>query len=123
MLSCVDRLPELHQRLSKVIVLNQDAFKLITKFNTENIFLYCDPPYHHDTRGTTRYDVDMSNEQHHEFIELCLKSNAKILISGYDCEPYDKLIENGWNKIQFNVNTIDGKMKPKTKVETLWKNY
>lgn len=123
MLSCIDRLPELHQRLSKVIVLNQDAFKLIRKYNTENVFMYLDPPYYQDTRGNARYDIDMTNKQHEEFIDICLNSKAKMLISGYDCKPYDKLVNNGWEKIQFNVNTVDGNLKPKTKVETLWKNY
>lgn len=123
MLSAIDRMDELHQRLSKVIVTNKNAFELIEKYNKSNVFLYCDPPYHWDTRTSARYETDMNNEQHLQFIELVLNSNAKILISGYDCEPYDKLVENGWCKIHFEVNTISGDKKPKTKVETLWKNY
>ena len=124
MLSAIDRMDELHQRLSKLIVTNMDAFKLIEKYkNRENVFIYMDPPYHQSTRTAARYEVDMSNEQHHQFIDLVLNSKAKILISGYDCEPYNKLVENGWQKIQFEVNTISGDKKPKIKIETLWKNY
>jgi hypothetical protein len=36
---------------------------------------------------------------------------------------YNRLTENGFEKINFEVNTIDGVFKKKTKVETLWKNY
>ncbi|MFW5804757.1 MAG: hypothetical protein ACOCWG_05960, partial [bacterium] len=50
-------------------------------------------------------------------------SKAKILISGYDCEIYDELTNNKWDKIQFEVKTIDGKCRKKNKIETLWKNY
>ena len=83
----------------------------------------CDPPYHWDTRTSARYETDMNNEQHLQFIDLVVDSKAKMLISGYDHVVYDKLVENGWQKIQFEVNTTSGNKKPKTKIETLWKNY
>nr|UVY03171.1 MAG: D12 class N6 adenine-specific DNA methyltransferase [Bacteriophage sp.] len=123
MLSCIDRLPELHQRLSKCIFLNQDGINLIEKYNKENVFIYSDPPYEWSTRTSVRYKVDMDREGHLKFIDACLNSKAKILISGYDCEIYDALTDANFTKIKFEVNTIGGNMKPKTKVETLWKNY
>jgi DNA adenine methylase len=122
-LSCIDRLPELHDRLSKVIVTNMDGVKLIKKYNKSNSFLYCDPPYEQSTRTGARYKVDMDRSGHELFLNSVIDSNAKILISGYDCELYDKLTKNGFTKIQFEVKTIDGTFKKKTKVETLWKNY
>lgn len=124
MLSTIDMLPELHQRLSRVIVLNKNAFDIIEKYgDKENVFIQADPPYVQDTRSEARYDVDMTNEQHNQFIELCLKCKCKILINGYDHPIYDKLTDNGWEKIQFEVNTTSGTHKPKTKVETIWRNY
>lgn len=66
---------------------------------------------------------DMNRDGHLRFINTCLNSKAKILISGYDCEIYDVLTDANFTKIKFEVNTIGGNMKPKTKVETLWKNY
>jgi DNA adenine methylase len=122
-LSAIDRLPELHQRLSKIIMLNRDGIGLIEKYNQDNILIYCDPPYVHSTRTDTRYNVDMVDEQHEKFLDVVIKSKSKILISGYDCEMYNRLTENGFEKINFEVNTIDGAFKKKTKVETLWKNY
>ena len=122
-LSCIDRLPELHDRLSRVMVTNMDGVKLINKYNKPNVFLYCDPPYEQSTRTGARYKVDMDRKGHEEFINSVINSQSKILISGYDCELYDKLTENGFNKIQFEVKTIDGNFNKKTKVETLWKNY
>jgi len=122
-LSTIDKLSELHNRLSRVIVTNVDGVKLINKYNTPNVFLYCDPPYHWSTRTGARYKVDMNDEEQEKFIESVIKSNSKILISGYECDLYNKLTENGFTKIQFEVKTIDGNFKKKTKVETLWKNY
>lgn len=31
--------------------------------------------------------------------------------------------DNGFKKINFTINTVDTNFRPKTKIETLWKNY
>ena len=122
-LSAIDRLPELHDRLSRVIVTNMDGIELIGKHNAPHVFIYCDPPYEQSTRTSTRYTVDMDREGHIKFLNTIMESKAKILISGYDCELYNKLSENGFTKVSFQVKTIDGKFKPKTKTEYLYYNY
>jgi DNA adenine methylase len=122
-LSSIDRLDALHDRLSRVIVTNSDGIELIRKYNTPNVFIYADPPYHQSTRTSTRYKVDMDNDGHIRFLDAVIESKAKILISGYDCELYDRLSENGFTKISFEVKTIDGNFKPKTKREYLYYNY
>ena len=95
---------------------------LIRKFNKPNVFMYCDPPYEQSTRTSTRYNVDMDREGHIDFLDAVIESEAKILISGYHCELYDKLLENGFKKISFEVKTITGNFKPKTKTEFLYYN-
>lgn len=123
-LSTVDRLQEVHDRLSRVTVFKRDAIEIMEKFNQDNVFMYLDPPYVLSTRSSAeRYAVDMTDEQQEMFIETCINSNAKLLISGYDNEMYDKLTDNGFRKVNFEVNTITGARIPKTKTETLWLNY
>lgn len=121
-LSAVDRLPELHQRLSKVTILNRDGVSIIDKYNSDNCFLYCDPPYHHDTRTTTRYKQDMDDDTQLRFLESVNKTNAKILISGYKNDVYNEYLKD-WEEINFEVKTMSGSFKKKTKIETLWRNY
>lgn len=41
-------------------------------------------------------------------------SKCKMLISGYDNDKYNVLIDNGFNKVSFTTNN---------RVETLWRNY
>jgi len=122
-LSCIDRLPELHDRLSRVIVSNTDGIKLIKKYDGPNNLLYLDPPYEQSTRSSARYKVDMDRNGHIEFLNTVIESKSKIIISGYDCELYNKLTDNGFIKLNFEVKTIDGNFNKKTKIETLWKNY
>lgn len=122
-LSKIDGLPEIHQRLSSVIISNKNAFDLFDRYDAENTFYYLDPPYHWSTRGVTRYTIDFTDEQHTNLINKVLTMKSKILISGYDCEEYNQLTNNGWNKHCFKVNVVDGTNSAKTKVETLWYNY
>lgn len=122
-LSTIDRLPELHNRLSRVIVSNTDGVELIRRYNDPKILIYCDPPYEQSKRTGARYDVDMNRAKQIEFLDAVIESKSKILISGYTCELYQRLVENGFEQIEFDVKTITRHMIPKTKIETLWKNY
>ena len=123
-LSAIERLPELHERLKKVNVLNKDGIELIKEHDNDQTLIYCDPPYDWSTRTSTRYKVDMNGEMQNKFLDTVINSKSKILISGYDCERYKILEENGFEKINFNVVVYSGNNnESKEKTETLWKNY
>lgn len=122
MLSAIDSLPEVHNFLSQIIILNTDGVDLIKKYNTPNVLLYCDPPYEHSTRTVTRYAVDMDIDKQKEFLSAVLESKAKIIISGYDCELYSVLDEK-FTKVSFEKNTVNTNNSPKTVNEFLWVNY
>jgi len=124
MLSAIDTLIDIHNRLSSVVIENRDGIDLIKKYDRKNVFIYADPPYHHSTRGGARYKQDMNNDEQDKFIKTMLGlENCKMLLSGYDCETYKPLADNGWIQSDFIINTIDGTRKPKVKIETLWRNY
>ena len=122
-LSAIEGLEEFHQRLSNVIIRNTDGLQLIQEYDCKDSFFYLDPPYHHSTRTVARYECDMSNEQHESLLKILLTCESKVLLSGYDCAVYDVLVENGWHKEIFEVKTVSGNRKPKTKQETIWYNY
>lgn len=124
MLSTVDGLKQLHNRLSTVIIENTDGIELIKKWDKERVFMYLDPPYHTSTRTSARYIIDMNDKQQKELIDTLLAfKKATVLLSGYDCGEYKRLTKAGWTMVEFNVNTQDTKQKPKSKTEYLWKNY
>src|SRR5574337_698470 len=52
-LGAVDGLPDVHERLRRVVVENIDAIRLIKREDTPHTFFYVDPPYLHETRTTT----------------------------------------------------------------------
>lgn len=64
-LSMIDKLPEIHNRLSSVIIEHRDIFDLLDKYNKENVFMYLDPPYVKETRLSNQlYECEMTDEQH-----------------------------------------------------------
>lgn len=116
-LSMVDYLPEIHQRISRVIIERLDICELLKKYNCEKIFFYLDPPYVWSSRKSkARYCCDMTDDQHKEMLNIILNHKAKFLISGYDNSIYNILTENGWKKYQFKSPLSDS-------VETIWYNY
>ena len=91
-LSMIDKLPEIHNRLSTVIIENKNIFDLIKKYDSENTFFYLDPPYIQQTRASNqKYECDMTNQQHEHLISIVNNSKSKFLISGYYHPIYDNL--------------------------------
>lgn len=122
-LSSIDRLYELHLRLSRVIIRNIDGVELIKKHNDDSVFIYADPPYDQTTRTSARYVVDMDNTKQKEFLDTCMSSKSKILISAYRSDLYDTLLNSNFKRYDFNVKTISGNFEKKNKTESLYYNY
>ena len=117
-LSMIDKLPEIHNRLSGVIVENRDIIDFIQKYDSERTFFYLDPPYVKMTRSSSQtYEVEMTNEEHERLIDTILSAKGMFLVSGYYHPIYDKL-EQTFERIDFaspNANS--------NAIESLWKNY
>lgn len=123
-LSAIDKLYDVHNRLSKVIVLKRDALGLIEKWDKKDVFMYCDSPYAWETRSGSRYSRDLNNESQDKYLDVLSNvKNAKILVSGYNCERYKKLEDNGYQRYDMEIKTQDTNQKGKSKIESLWKNY
>ena len=117
-LSMIDGLPEVHDRLSRVVIEHRDIFDLIDKYDAENVFMYLDPPYVWETRKSgTAYEVEMDNDAHQRFVDRLMHCKCKLLVSGYDHPIYDKLLTK-FKKVSFpSPNSMS------ESTETLWMNY
>lgn len=95
-----------------------DAIELIERYNTEDVFIYCDPPYVLSTRKSNLYKREMSDEMHIRLLHSLFQHPGKVLLSGYDNELYnEKLV--GWSKVTKDTNAEHGLKR----TETLWANY
>ena len=117
-LSMIDKLPEIHNRLSSVIIEHKDIFDLIDKYDKETTFMYLDPPYVKETRLSNQtYECEMTNEQHRQLCERLLTFKGKVLLSGYDNEIY-KILDDKFIKIEFQSPNAGS-----SATAVLWRNY
>ena len=113
-----DRLIEASIRLKTVQIECLPAVELIKRYDTEDVFIYCDPPYVHRTRKKNLYKFEMTDDDHIELLELLKNHKGKVLISGYDNELYNSLLA-GWHKEQKDTQAENGLKRS----ECLWMNY
>lgn len=108
------------ERLRTVQIENRPALEVIRRFGHKNVFMYLDPPYVLNARKGRRkqYRHEMSDADHEELLRLITDSPAKIMISGYETELYDRYL-CGWEKRQFRSCAEGGGVR----METVWMNY
>lgn len=126
-LSAVDGLPEIHERLRRVEIWNEDAVTFIDKLDKSyDTFFYLDPPYVHDSRSTTSEygEYEMTLEQHRSMLQYLLRGmRGKVMISGYPNELYDSMLKE-WRVVDLEIdNKSSSSVVKEMKIERLWMNY
>lgn len=106
------------ERLKGVQIENLPAVEVIERYDTEDVFIYADPPYLHGTRKNYLYRHEMTDADHEELLKILLKHPGKVLLSGYENDLYNDMLK-GWNKAQ-KVTRAEG---GRARTETLWMNY
>lgn len=126
-LNAVEGLPEVHARLKRVLILNDDALQVIVKYDHRKSFFYLDPPYLQETRVSKdaygQYEMDY--EQHNDLLDVLCKLKGKFILSGYRSKLYDLYArKNGWRRVDVKMpnNAAGGKQK-RVMTESLWMNY
>jgi DNA adenine methylase len=80
--------------------------------------VYCDPPYLHKTRSSTRrYRFDYQEQDHVELLKILKGLSCSVILSGYPSTLYDEQL-TGWNTIELQVMNQGG-----VRTEKLWYNF
>lgn len=125
-LSAVERLPEVHARLIKVLIMNRDAIDCIQATDSKETWFYIDPPFHPDTRVTPDvYEFEMTHEQHEALLGRLASVEGKFTLSGYRCPLYDDYAKQcGWRRVDMEGPNHASKSKKKRQMtDSLWMNY
>lgn len=95
--SVVESIPEWHERLRNVTILNRDGIELIDRWEDANkCVIYVDPPYL--VKGA-KYIHDFKEQDHQRLAELLARfKKTRVVVSYYD---HPKLAElyPGWTKV------------------------
>jgi DNA adenine methylase len=125
-MTAVEGLPAVAARLKRVVILKDDAIRVIEAQDGAKTLFYCDPTYLHETRATNDdYAHEMSAEDHRELLETLAGIEGKFLLSGYRSTLYDDFAKaNGWRREDFDLpnNAAAGKKKRRM-IECVWMNY
>lgn len=106
------------ERLKNVQIECLPALELISRYDTDDVFMYIDPPYLFRTRKKYLYKYEMDDCEHEDLLKVLVKHPGKILLSGYENEMYNDYL-SGWNKVHKNTRAENGLAR----TETLWMNY
>jgi DNA adenine methylase len=123
-LSAVDGLPEVHERLRRVLIENKPALELIADYDRPDVLIYCDPPYLPSTRTAENvYAHEMSLEDHRELLDVLVRTKAKVIASGYPSKLYGQTLA-GWRKEEHvQANHAAGGDTKRKMTEVLWLNF
>lgn len=135
-LGIVEMLPEISERLRRVLVEHKNAFDLIETYDSSETFFYLDPPYVLSTRKSGGYEHELDDDAHKRLVETLLSIKGKALLSGYANSIYAELEREGWHRKDWETVCIaagrtratgilgNGAAKLKQRrVESIWFNY
>ena len=114
-----ERIIEAAVRLKEVQIECRPALDVISRFNFENVLIYADPPYLLETRYGKQYRQEMSKKDHIELLEVLMESKAKVILSGYESNLYDKMLD-GWQKAYIESITQNVQKK---RMEVIYMNF
>jgi len=135
-LNAIHGLPDVHERLMRVIIENDDVKAVIKRYDSPNTFFFVDPPYVESTRRATKYMVDMGEEEHQELVEQLLGVQGKVLLCGYQNPIYAPLEAANWVRVDHQTACFAAGRTRKTgllgegacsreqkRTESFWMNY
>lgn len=124
-LTAVKGLPEVHARLSRVVILNRDALSVIRQQDGPDVLQYLDPPYVATTRTAAEVYRCEADESHHRQLLSLITSGlqSKFVISGYRCPLYDEALSK-WHRVDFEIaNHAAGGESKRRMTESVWTNF
>ena len=122
--NAVDSLKAIAGRLRNVCIENLPYAEVIRRYDSEDTFFNCDPPYlnteHYYGKGNFALD------DHRTLAELLYGIKGHAMVSHYSNELYDELYQ-GWNRYEYASFKGSHKAEPGTEkpvtVECLYTNF
>ena len=105
-------------RLKDAQIENQDALKLIERYNKEEVFIYTDPPYPLTTRKNYLYEYELEDFEHIKLLNALKTHKGKVMVSSYENALYDENLKN-WRK-EKKATTAENSVQ---RVEVIYMNY
>ncbi len=109
------------ERLCGVVIEETDGLQIIERADRSArragamACHYIDPTYLHETRGTNRYAIEMTDADHVRLLERLPALSGYVALSGYRSTLYDDALV-GWRRIEYDAQAQDATER----TECLW---
>jgi DNA adenine methylase len=121
-----ESIEDFRDRLSGVMLENDDALPVIRRMDSPTTLIYCDPPYVHSTRSalasgstTNGYRFEMTDKDHEQLAAELQRASGMVVVSGYPCELYEALYRyRGWERHERSHVADRARMR----TEVVWLN-
>jgi DNA adenine methylase len=125
-LTAVEGLAEVHARLKRIVILNDDALSVIKSQDGPDTLFYLDPPYLPESRvAQDAYVHEMSRDDHAQLLAALSEIEGRFLLSGYPSDLYLQAEERfGWRRHEQEIaNHVAGGDTKRKMTECIWTNY
>ncbi|MFI2334147.1 DNA adenine methylase [Nocardia rhamnosiphila] len=118
----LDRMMPAAERLAAVSLESRPALDLIATYGRHrSVLLYVDPPYLGSTRDRN-YRHEMTSEVQHRELAAALRAcQARVVLSGYASDLYDRELFSHWHRYEMSSFTTQGGVHG-ARTEVLWSN-
>jgi DNA adenine methylase len=112
------------ERLDGVTIECLPALKIISYYDMPGALFYVDPPYPRSTRNCNEkgYKHEMSDHDHRTLAFLLRAARAKVILSGYACDLYDRELYSDWHRVETKARA-NGQTGSVARIEVLWMNF
>ncbi|OGV32838.1 MAG: hypothetical protein A2020_07975 [Lentisphaerae bacterium GWF2_45_14] len=131
----VKNLPEVHSRMQSTEIECSDWRDVLRRYSGSGWLAYCDPPYVTGARKAGGYAHELQDSDHEELVKALINYNGAVILSGYDSELYQPLLNAEWDKLEIDVicsaagrtraSGLQGKgrmLAEQRRTEVIWRN-
>lgn len=123
--STVDELERFAERVRTVQIEHADWQTVLAKYDSPGACFYLDPPYHPATRGrqsrSNGYRHELTATDHERLLEVVLRMNASIVLSGFDHPTYTVLVCHGFERLEYDHHVTASLAGRRRVKEVIWR--
>ena len=120
LMSAIERLPEIQERLQNVVIENRDFEALIKTYDRKNALFYIDPPYY---QAEKYYEGFAAGD--HERLRGCIGKIKGCFVLSYNDHPQVRELYSGYHihEVERKNSLTSKKGKPRIYKELIITNY
>jgi DNA adenine methylase len=119
-LTGLDRLPAIHHRMRRVPIESDDRRSIVDRYDTHRTLFYLDPAHMAKSSMNASASSGLTEDDHHHLAEAVLRIKGMVVLSAPPCPAYQRLEDNGWSRIDYDLPGVYASYHRERPRECLW---